>query len=432
MNGDRQRRVEEELGRSEQTLGLQEDVDIGRFAARADETVVSAAPAKEPRTPAEWIKESLFSSPLNTLLTILTTALVVWVLYQMITFVFGEANWAVVDENIKGYMVGGYPLDEMWRVWLTFYFVAVVGGLTAGRSPARFVWTPRRVVVAAIVAAAVLGVLFYTVELMLARVLTMGIPLTALAANLLGRRLGDRLKRPLRWLWILAFPIILVIQAGFGGVSPREWEGFFFNLIAATVGIAFSFPIGILLALGRRSELPAIRGFSVGFIELFRGVPLVGWLIFSKFVVGLLLPPNWDVPDLIRSFMAFTLFSSAYVGEIVRGGLQGVASGQYEAALAVGLKRTRMMALIVLPQALRSTIPAMISHFISLYKDTALFLAIQVDELLDTAFRSAASLDFVGTDREVLLFAAVVFWAVAFAMSRWSQRLEVRLGVGER
>jgi general L-amino acid transport system permease protein len=175
-----------------------------------------------------------------------------------------------------------------------------------------------------------------------------------------------------------------------------------------------------------------VRVVCVGFIELFRGVPLVAWLIFSKYVVDLLLPPQLDTPDIIKAFIAMTFFSAAYVGEIVRGGLQGVPSGQYEAARAVGLSTTAMMALIVLPQALRSTIPAMISHFISLFKDTSLFTAIEVTDLLAAARRSASSLEYFGRDMETLLFAALLFWVVAFSMSRWSQRLEVRLGVGAR
>jgi general L-amino acid transport system permease protein len=148
--------------------------------------------------------------------------------------------------------------------------------------------------------------------------------------------------------------------------------------------------------------------------------------------VDLLLPPQLNLPDIIKAFLAVTLFSAAYIGEIVRGGLQGIDRGQYEAARALGLSTTRMTLLIILPQALRSTIPAMISHFISLFKDTSLFTVIEVTELLSAAFRSSANPAFLLTEKEVLLFAAVIFWIVAFSMSRWSQRLEVRLGVGER
>lgn len=419
-----------ELRRSQLGLGLQEEAD---FVTVPDEgRVVETAPSKEPSTPAEWVKVNLFSSWLNGALTVVTTVFIAVVLYQILGFVFGEAEWAVIPANMKGYMVGGFPLEEVWRIWLSAYLVALLAGLSLGASRWRFSLTRRRVVRAVVVTVIALTILFLTVTTWQVRLLALGLVAAVAVMAATGRAAGARLKKPLIIAWIASFPVIIVVVRAFGGVSADDWGGFFFNIIAATVGIFASFPLGLLLALGRRSELRAIRVFSVGFIELFRGVPLVGWLIFSKFVVDLLLPPQLNVPDIIKAFLAMTLFSAAYIGEIVRGGLQGVQRGQYEAARAVGLSTTRMMALIVLPQALRSTIPAMISHFISLFKDTALFTAIQVTDLLAAAFRSSTSLEFSGTDREVLIFAALMFWAVAFSMSRWSQRLELRLGVGER
>jgi general L-amino acid transport system permease protein len=282
-----------------------------------------------------------------------------------------------------------------------------------------------------ILAAAVLIVGFATTTFFV-RALSLLVPIVLIVALILGRFIGPRMKRRLLIVWILAFPVMLVIIRGFGGVPPRLWGGFFFNIMAAVVGIFASFPIGIALALGRRSALPAVRGFSIVVIELFRGVPLVAWLIFAKYVLDLLLPPQLDLPDIVKALVMMTLFSAAYVAEIVRGGLQGIPEGQYDAARALGLSTTRMMAFIILPQALRSTIPAMISHFISLFKDTSLFSAIQWTELLRAAQRSATNLAFSGQLAQALAFAALIFWLVAFSMSRWSQRLEVRLGVGER
>jgi general L-amino acid transport system permease protein len=199
------------------------------------------------------------------------------------------------------------------------------------------------------------------------------------------------------------------------------------------VAIFVSFPIGLLLALGRRSSLPAVSAFCVGFIEIVRGVPLVTLLIFGRFVLPLLLPPQLDLSQIMRAMFMITIFSSAYTAEIVRGGLQGVPEGQYEASRALGLSTTRTMALIALPQALRSTIPSMIGHFISVFKDTSLLAALDIfSDLLDTADRASNDLRFVGNQAEALLPAAFFFWAIAFTMSRWSQRVERRLGVGER
>jgi general L-amino acid transport system permease protein len=422
--------ADRELSRSELGLGLSEDVDLLRF--REDARAVEAAPIAVPTTPLEWVRQNLFSSWFNALLTLVCAAVVGFVVVQAARFVFVTAEWQVIRANMKGYMVGGFPIEEVWRLWVCAYLVAALGGLSFGYPGRRIALTPRKLVAASIATAVAITILLFTTQTFLVRGLTAGLALTVTGGVVAGYAAGRRLRRPLVVAWILAFPALIVIVRGFDGVPPEKWEGFFFNIIAATVGIVASFPIGILLALGRRSDLPALRAVSVIFIEIFRGVPLVAWLIFSKYVVDLLLPPQVDVPDIIKAFIAMTLFSAAYVGEIVRGGLQGVHHGQYEAARALGLSTTRMMVFVVLPQALRSTIPAMISHFISLFKDTSLFIAIEVTDLLAATRRSASSLEFFGRDMETLLFAALFFWAVAYSMSRWSQRLELRLGIGER
>ncbi|MBA3628284.1 MAG: amino acid ABC transporter permease [Actinobacteria bacterium] len=411
-------------------LGLSEDVDLLRFEQQAREA--EAAPGPAPATPGEWIRQNLFSGPVNALLTLASGTFVLFVAYQILSFVFVSAQWEVVQVGMRGYMIGGFPVDEAWRVWASAYLVIVLAGLSYGVSARRLRPSAGQAAVGAVIVAVAGAIVFFTAQTALVRALTAGVAPAVFAGALVGRLLGRKILKPLVVAWVLVFPAIMIVVRGFDGVPPSEWEGFFFNIIAATVGIVASFPLGLLLALGRRSELPAVRVASVGFIELFRGVPLVAWLIFSKFVVDLVLPPQMVIPDIVKAFVAMTFFSAAYVGEIVRGGLQGVPAGQYEAARALGLSTTRMMALIVLPQALRSTIPAMISHFISLFKDTSLFVAIEVTDLLAAARRSASSLQYFGRDMETLLFAGLIFWAVAFSMSRWSQRLEVRLGVGRR
>jgi general L-amino acid transport system permease protein len=406
--------------------------DDSRLAIAQDEPALEVAPTSAPATPSEWVRQNLFSSWLNGALTVVSGAFLVFVVYRAFNFVFATAEWQVVREFMKGYMVGPFPIEEVWRLWICAYLVAVLAGVSLGASRWRPIVTGRRAAVTAAIVALAMLILLFTTQTWLVRLLAVGLVFGVGTSTALGRVLGTLTRKPLIVAWLLLFPVMLLIIRGFGGVPPQDWGGLFFNLIAATVGIVASFPIGILLALGRRSELPAVRVVSVVVIEVFRGVPLVAWLIFSKFVVDLLLPPQMSVPDIIKAFIAMTMFSAAYVGEIVRGGLQGVPSGQYEAARALGLSPTRLMVLIVLPQALRTTIPAMISHFISLFKDTSLFSAIQVTDLLAAARRSASSLEFFGRDAETLLFAALVFWAIAFSMARWSQRLELRLGVGER
>lgn len=417
-------------------LGLREDAGI-LVGVGPEEHVVEVAPAKTPETPAEWIRQNLFSSWWNGLLTLFTGAVTAVVLFQLLRFVFVTGEWSIIRERLDGYMTGSFPPEELWRLWVCIYFIALLAGLSWGASQRKTRLTPRRIGTAGFVALLFAGFFAYAVQTSLVRGLIAAV-LVAVAFGILGgRALGwSRLRVPLRVAWVLAFPIVVFVLRYLGdGVAPRFWQGFMFNVLAATVGIFASFPVGVALALGRRSSLPAVRMICVGFIEVFRGAPLVAWLVFAKYVVDLMLPPQLDLPDIIKSFIAMTLFSSAYVAEIVRGGLQSVPAGQYEAGRALGLSTTRLTGLIVMPQALRATIPAMISHFISLFKDTSLFSVIEVAELLEVARKSVSDPHFLELgllDKETLLFAALVFWIVAFTMSRWSQRLEVRLGVGER
>lgn len=420
--------VDDELRKAEAGLGLREDAtivtagDVGR--------VVEAAPVKEPETPLEWVKLNLFSGPFNTILTLISLALALFVITKLFDFLFLDGDWEVLRANMKGYMVGAFPIEEVWRVWASLYVVTLLAGLTWGSGDRRVVMTPRKTVIAVMVAGAAVLIVGFTATTTLVRVLAVLVPLVIGVGSVVGRALGQKLRRPLVIAWLLAFPVVLMLIRGFDGVPPRLWGGFFFNIIAAFVAIFASFPIGLGLALGRRSSLPGVRVVTVIVIEVFRGAPLVAWLIFAKYGLDFLLPPQLDLPDIVKGLMMMTMFSAAYIAEIVRGGLQGVSPGQFEAARALGLSTTRMMALIVMPQALRSTIPALVSHFISLFKDTALFTAIEVTELL--AASSRLGLEFIGKDAQTLTFAALMFWMVAFSMSRWSQRLEVRLGVGER
>jgi len=405
---------------------------LGLAPIAEDEVVVEVAPVKEPTTPREWVLRNLFPTPFSGLLTVLTAAFVGYLGYRFLRWVFVTADWQVIRINLRVYMVGRFPIDQLGRVWASGYVVILLAGLSWGVSEMRLVWTPRKAALRFVLAALFVGALVYLLDGTRIWLLMGSAVLVHAAGVTAGRRGGGRLRVPLGVGWALAFPAVILLLRGFGGVPPRLWGGFLLNLLVAVVGIFLSFPIGVLLALGRRGSLPAIRVFCVGFIELIRGVPLVTLIIAGQFILPLMLPPGLTLVTIVRMMLIFTLFSAAYVAEIVRGGLQGVPSGQYEAARSLGLSAPRMMALIILPQALRSTIPAMISHFISLFKDTSLLAALAITELLQAGRQASAQLDFIGLQKEALLAAALIFWVVAFSMSRWSQRLERRLGVGER
>jgi len=409
---------------------LREDLD--RYALPPGERAVEVAPSREPATPIEWIRTNLFSSWVNGAITLIMGAFLVYLGYRLGRWIFVTADWRVVKANLRIYMIGRFPLDQAWRVWAAGYFLAALSGLSWGAFGPRLRWTARTSVLRGALAAIAVLALSYLLDGPKIWLLTAALPGLAGLGVAVGRTGGRRMRSSIWVLWTLAFPAVILILRGFGGVPPRLWGGFLLNVLVAAVAIFLSFPIGILLAVGRRSSLPAISLFCVGFIELIRGVPLFTLIIFGQFILPLMLPPGMRLETIVTQMLVFTIFSSAYVAEIVRGGLQGVHFGQYEAARAVGLSTTRTMALIILPQALRSTIPPMISHFISLFKDTSLLAALAITELLRAARRASSQLAFIGDVKEALLAAAVIFWIVAFSMSRWSQRLERRLGVGER
>ncbi|HEX2032487.1 MAG TPA: amino acid ABC transporter permease [Actinomycetota bacterium] len=417
--------------REERLTGtLPEDLERSAILVE-DRPVAEVAPAKEPLGPGEWVRQNLFSSWFNGALTVVAAVAGGWLLFQITRWFFFRAEWAVVKANLRVYMVGGFPLDQIWRVWTSLYLVVALAGLSVGVVAPR-VRTLRGILVRVALAAVGALLLMYLLDGVGIWVL-IGVAVAVFAAGVAaGRLLGRRLRVPLVVGWTLAFPAVVLIIRAFGGVPPSRWAGFMLNLIVAVVAIFVSFPVGVLLALGRRSTLRAVRVFCVGFIELIRGVPLVTLLIFSILVLPLLLPPGITVPRIMLAMTMFVVFSSAYVGEIVRGGLQGIPDGQYEAGRALGLPTWRMMGLVILPQALRHTIPAMIGHFISLFKDTTLLAALTgFSELLATA-RRATAVQFIGAEQEALLSAALIFWGIAYAMARWSQRVERRLGVGER
>jgi general L-amino acid transport system permease protein len=246
-------------------------------------------------------------------------------------------------------------------------------------------------------------------------------------------------------LWLSIYLIAVFPIVGFvlvtGGILwlphvPTElWGGLFLTLVVASVGIAASFPIGILLALGRRSELPIVRWVSIGFIEFVRGVPLVTVLFMSSVMLPLFLPPDVTFDKLLRALIGVALFSAAYLAEVIRGGLQAIPRGQYEAADALGLSYAQKMGLIVLPQALKLVIPGIVNSFISLFKDTSLVLIIGLFDLLGIVQQSVSSdakWFSAQTAATGYFFAGLIFWIFCFSMSRYSAFLERRLATGER
>lgn len=246
---------------------------------------------------------------------------------------------------------------------------------------------------------------------------------------------GDRVDAARLGLFMIAAVIVVVISRAIDhdAVDWAEWSGLHLSLVVAACSILLAFPIGVLLALGRRSSLPALRFMSVAYIEFFRGAPLITFLLAANFFLGFFLNTDSPLSNITRAIAAITLFSAAYVAEIVRGGLQAVPKGQTEAGQAAGLSPAKITRLIVMPQALRAVIPAMVGQFISLFKDTSLLTIIGITEFLQVRELVHSQEDFRGFGiAESLTFLAFGYWAFAFAMSRESQRLERKLAVGQR
>ena len=377
-----------------------------------------------------WLKENLFSSWLNVILTVVSTALIVTVVFGLLKWALG-ARWEVIPANLKLLLVGTYPVEYLWRVWTTGYMIAFLLGFSGGSHGGLM----RRV--STIVAS--VSVLFAILPFPWG---TRGWLVGIAVAAAVGFGLGH-LSKGIRWCkrleiaaWILSFPISLVLLNGVAGILPvierRTTWGFLLNLIAAVVGIGLSFPIGVLLALGRRSELPAIRWVCTAYIEIIRGVPLISLLFMASIMLQLLLPANIRPDLLIRAMMTITAFSAAYMAENVRGGLQAIPRGQYEAASAVGLNKALITILIILPQALRLVIPAIVGQFISLFMDTTLFGFIAILELLNITRSIMGNIEWRGTIFELYVFIGIVFWILCYSMSYISRRMEKTLGVGER
>lgn len=364
-----------------------------------------ALPPRASLGPAGWLRANLLSPWYNALITAV-------LLYALATVLWGPVRWAIVDAhwgtspevcrdarraaqergaapaacwavipaNIRLFMVGTYPLGQGHRPLIALGLVLALGVASLVRARGK-----------ALVAA-----------------------------------------------WLLSFPAVLVILHGFQGsavlppVETARWGGLMLTFLLTIVAIVVSFPLGVALALGRRSTLPAVRWVSTAYIETVRGVPLVTILFMASVMFPLLLPGHLRIDKVARAMLALVLFSAAYLAENVRGGLQAIPRGQYDAARALGLGSTLTMGLIVLPQALRIVIPPIVGQFIGLFKDTSLVAVIGLLDLFEIGRSILSNPDWLGLRTEIYVFIGAVYWIFSYSMSLASRRLETRLGAGTR
>ncbi|MYZ50129.1 amino acid ABC transporter permease [Propylenella binzhouense] len=356
-------------------------------------------PPERTSGPVTWLRKNLFATPTDAVMTILALLFVAyalpgileWALFKAVwdgadrTACLGDvgACWAFVKAKFPQFIYGRYPLEERWRVDIVFFLLA------AGLIPMAIPAAPWK--------------RFNLIFLMLV-------------------------------LPVVSFLLLTGGAFGLEEVETALWGGLLVTLVVSYIGIVVSLPLGILLALGRRSDLPAVRFFSIGFIELWRGVPLITVLFMASVMLPLFLPAGMNFNKLLRALIGVALFSSAYVAEVIRGGLQAIPKGQYEAARALGLGYWQMMRLIVLPQALKLVIPGIVNSFISLLKDTSLVYIIGLFDLLGIVRLNFSDANWATPETPAtgLVFAALVFWIFCFGMSRYSQGLERRLNTGHK
>ena len=391
--------------------------------------------------PLQWLKKNLFSTWFNTILTLISLAVIYFALKGILHWVFVTANWDPVVRSLKKFAVGLYPIEEIWRIGTILAMVSTLAGVSWG------VWrgTVRTFAVALAAGFVVIALLPFDLYPpngdpldLLVRAGFIVLPVLIALGFLLGWKVPIKGSLVLLF-WLLSFALAMVLISGFRGsdllprVDTNLWSGLLLTFLLALIGIVASFPIGVALALGRQSRLPVVKVFCTMFIEIVRGVPLVTILFMASIILPLFLPEEIRIDRVLRAMIGMTLFAAAYMAENVRGGLQAIPRGQYEAAQAVGLTGFQTTTFVVLPQALRAVIPAIVGQFISLFMDTTLAIIVGLLELLAIGKAVLQSNQaWLLRDKEVYLFIAVLFWIFTYAMSYASRRLETALGVGER
>ena len=391
----------------------------------------STRPPGEKVTLLQWLKRNLFSTWYNYILTAISLWLIYWVASNLITWAFSEAQWQVIDANFRLFFVGRYPVKDLWRAWVTLGIIVGLAGISWGifAYEAATLFNRRILIILAVVAATCFAVAIPAG--IQSSLILIGMLVLLIIAALLGKQIGKRFPNLSSWLpllWLLAFSFNVWLLLDSNSVRLDRVSGLMLTIPVAIASIVLCFPFGVLLALGRQSDLPVIRWLSIAYIELVRGLPLITIIFMAQVMLPLVLPPDVRLDRIIRAIAGFTIYSAAYLAENVRGGLQAIPRGQGEAARALGLNPVYVMCLIVLPQALRTVIPSMVGQFISLFKDTSLLAIVGLTDLLGMSQSIIANPKYLGRYGEVYLFVATIYFICCYAMSLASRRLENQRG----
>ncbi|MBS17449.1 MAG: amino acid ABC transporter permease [Chloroflexota bacterium] len=379
-----------------------------------------------------WIKDNLLASKLDVFLTLVGAYFIYYIFSLFFTFVF-TSDWTLIEVNRKILLVGLFPEEQLWRIWSIFYVSSVLLTSTISLVYGFQIKTSAFYIIMLLIPFWI----FTTVNMIFHVAILLLLSLLSYMAIYYLKKTTYKsiLSKVIIGSWIIFIPFMFLILVLGGGPKVTLWGGFFVNLILAIIAILAGFPLGVIFALGRASSYKTIKLVSVIFIETFRGAPLIAWLFFAWFVLPNFLPDLFSLSDInliIRAMIVLSLFSSAYVAEVVRGGLQSIPKGQKEAATALGLNTFKELFFITLPQAIRIVIPAIVSTFIAIFKDTSLVFILGITDLLRIGrLIPEQQQEFYGKSIEVLLIVALLFWVVSIILSQISRSIENRLNVSQ-
>lgn len=338
-----------------------------------------------------WLKENLFSSITSTFLTILSFVLIFYTIPPLLDWMIFDATWSGTKEEIT----------KDGARWIFIY--EKFNQFIYGFYPEELYWRPNLI-------------------------------LTYFIVSVIAFKKIDNVK--VRALIVLFLPIVsfILLYGGLGleVVPTTKWGGLLLTIVVAAVGIVVSFPIGILFALGRQSKMPIIKTLSIIYIEFIRGVPLITLLFMASVILPLFFPDGMSFDKLLRALIGVTLFQAAYIAEVIRGGLQAIPKGQYEACDSIGLSYWQAMGLVILPQALKISIPNIVGSFVALFKDTTLVLIIGLFDVLAMVTLTTTDPHWLGYETEGYVFVTIIYWTICFGMSKYAQSVEKRFNTDHK
>ena len=381
----------------------------------------------------KWFFSTFFGSVFNSIVTILSALIFIFLINNLLGFI-STSEWEVVTANRRLLLIGRMPGEHEWRIWSILWVTSflIFSSINSWGPPSKkdLLLISSSIIIICLIFTTSSKILYVVISLFICAA-------SYFISHFISKSPNKKsFQNSLKILWLLLLPIIFTLLIIGGGPKPNLWGGFLLNMILACIAIGFGFPLGILFALGRASSLPAIKTVCTIYIETIRGAPLVGWLLLAWFVLPKFLPTFWGINEVsvvVRAMIVLTMFTSAYTAEVIRGGLQSIPKGQIEAADSLNLNYRTKILQIILPQAIRVVVPALISTFIGVFKDTSLVFILALTDLLQVGrIIPEQDPEFFGKALEALCVVAFLFWIVSMSLSNLSTKVEKSLGIGSR